>query len=177
MTPSLMGLAADRPAAGTVATGTRYFETDTLREYRSDGVNTWTQVSGLSGVELGYAQITANFTSGTTANTFYDVPGLSIAPTVGDRPILVECYLPSIYAQAATADVTTVLYEDGAIIQASTLTSSNTTNKTVIGNAKCRRSPSAGAHTYKVSVKMNLAGGVILSANAAYPAFIQAVEI
>jgi len=175
------GTLATRPAATAVPIGFYYFANDDNggTMYRSNGTAWVKWAPGVlegAGVELGYAEITSNFTTGTAANTVYPVTGLSVTVTTGSKPVMVEAFLPAITALAGTMDVSCQLYEDGTVIQASSETSSATANKSVIGTPRVRRNPAAGSHTYDVRLKANIANGMIALANAAFPAFIQVKE-
>lgn len=172
----LVGISGNRPAANKVPPSTKYFETDTKREWRSDGA-AWTQTSGLAGIELGYAEIVANFgpTAG-VANTIYPVTGLSVAVQVGTRPIKVEAHIPSIIPSAVSPDISVQLYEDGAIVQASTQGGA-LQNKRYPMTLRSRRAPAQGQRTYDLRVKSSLAGTLLIEAGAAFPAFLSVTEL
>jgi len=86
---NLYGTYATRPAASSVSAGTVYYSSNTLETYRSNG-SSW-QVVGSGGNELGYAEITSNFTtSNATVNSPQDVTGLVISIVVPERPFMLK---------------------------------------------------------------------------------------
>lgn len=79
------GLYAARPSAATLGAGNIYVATDVGNEmYLSDG-STYTVVGG-GGTELGYAEITTNFT--TTSTSAVDITGLSLTLKFPERPVV-----------------------------------------------------------------------------------------
>jgi hypothetical protein len=81
---SLMGLYAARPAAAA-APNTVYYATDVSEAYFSNGA-TWTVIP-CGGTELGYAEITAGFS--TASSTPVDITGLTVTCKVGERPVVI----------------------------------------------------------------------------------------
>lgn len=127
--------------------------------------------SKLQETMLGYAEITSNFTgaAGTTAVT--DVTGLSVAVTVpsGGRRIKITGYA-NMYNQTSAADLYFYIRESSTELnhadqQAGAANDVNGVIAMWIGT------PSAGAHTYKLSISSNVAGPNI-GAAATNPAFI-----
>lgn len=85
ITPGTMtGTFAARPAANTVQNGTLYICTNVPEMYIAQG-STWL-VTGSGGNELA-AATSPEFTENSTANTYIDIPGMSVTFTVGMRPI------------------------------------------------------------------------------------------
>lgn len=178
------GTLAARPAASAAGAGYLYFASDdnggTL--YRSDGA-TWTKAAGSvtqsGGAELasGYAEITSAFqVLPATANTIYDITGLSVTPTVGTRPVLIEAFIPQAWHAVANSDVNLLIYEDGAAVQNAVANSVSAALKAGFLRAAIRRNPAAGAHTYKASAKSTVAGNLTYNAGAAFPGFIRVTE-
>lgn len=82
---SARGLYANRPGPQEVVVGSRYFATDVLEEYFSDG--TMWEVMPSGGTEIAYAEITSPFT--TTSAALVDVPGLATTIRAGHNPFVV----------------------------------------------------------------------------------------
>lgn len=142
----------------------------------SDKVVTASNIASYTGgAELGYAELTSNWTLAMTANQISNVTGLALTVTVSTRPINIEVFVPSALSSVISSDVSIQLYEDGNIIQASTITPS-ANNKGQTGYLVSRRIPTAGIHSYQVKIKSQGAATVTLLANAQYPTFIQAIE-
>jgi hypothetical protein len=107
---------------------------------------------GGGGQELGYAAITAQVT--TTSTSFADVTGLSVAVTIGSRPVKITVFCPlfdsnggsAVRMQAQIYDVTA-----GAAI-ALAFHSAPATNGSAF-TFHARHAPAAGSRTYKVQFK------------------------
>lgn len=129
------------------------------------------------GVELGYVEITTNFTS--TSTSLVDVTGLSLTVNVGARPILIIVYAQS-FQTPGTFGSQLNLQEDGTDL-GSIIGSTTTAFIPVFG--AYRRAPTAGPHTYKVRGKTTTAGtwqvtaGTGASSSVNNPAFLQVIEI
>ena len=130
-----------------------------------------------SGRELAYAQITSNFAQTAVSGTIYDVPGLQVSPTVGVRPIVIEVFLPNAFHSVAVAGIQAFLYEGANLLNYAQITLANA--GTLGGNTlkiTHRMAPSAGAHTFKASVRTQQAGTLTVAAASTGPAFLQVVE-
>lgn len=159
-----------RPAAAS-APSQYYLATDdrggTL--YWSDGT-AWTQVAAsgnqASGAVLGYVELAADFNSTTSTDT--DITGMSLTVTVGSRPIRID--VDGQIGVTGTAQTPFVkLMEDGALLGAVGVGMAvSNTNPVVHGSRD--RSPSAGAHTYKL-VMPGTASGVTWKAMHEIAAF------
>lgn len=164
------GTLASRPAAGTAGIGF-YFATDdnggTL--YRSDG-SAWTRIMA-RGTELGYAEITTDFT--TTSTTGADVTGLTITVTVLERPIKVIIDGRAL-SNSGAAGAVIIIYEG-----ATALALFDDLSAFRVGfHREVRLAPSAGSHTYKAVLLTGGSGTATLTAGGTgSQAFIQAVEI
>lgn len=142
-----------------------------------DSANNALRISGDSGRELGYAQITSNLTS--TSSTLADATGLTTTVTTGARPVVVEFHLPNWTNSATNFGIALAILEDGVSIWSTTAQeyTANATNGAM--NARVRRNPAAGSHTYKVQLASYLSSGtqtVTIVAAATAPAFITVVE-
>ncbi len=129
------------------------------------------------GVELGYAEITADATNATTS--FADVPGLSCTVTVGARPIRVIFSAGGVLNTADAGGVEIRLLEDGSLIGAAQQLLSGA-NRDVPFHRPIRRNPSAGQHVYKIQMKAIITGTATIKAdNAAQygPAYLQVLEV
>lgn len=129
-----------------------------------------------SGQELGYAEITSNFTT-STQSAATDVTGLTITVTVGARPIFVEFFTSQFFHSAASAAPSLRLLEDGAIVQVAN-SSLPTAGGGPPSHMRVRRAPAAGSHTYKVQVFQGASpvGTITVQGGATAPAFIRAIE-
>jgi hypothetical protein len=166
----LSGTTAARPTASAANAGLLYFSTTDNSLARSDG-STWTNVVPQ---ELGYAQITSNFT--TSSGTDVDVTGLVVTVITGGRPIIIEFGTDSLTnttsgqnAQATIKEGTTTL------AQAFGYAGAASAGITVL--RKVRLTPSAGSHTYKITLHQFFAGTATLGASAASPAYIRVYEV
>jgi hypothetical protein len=157
-----VGTHAARPAAGTVAAGTLYWETDTTALFESDGATTWTNTASAV-AELGYFS-SASAVASLASTTFAAVTGYTKTVTVpaGGRPVYVEIDAGTLILNAA-GNATLDILEDGV-----STTGAAGQSKTVAANAffglsmRVRRTPSAGSHTYLVSYKVS-AGSLSIS--------------
>lgn len=118
-------------------------------------------------IKLGYAEITSTFTT-TTVNSYVDVTGLSTTVTIpgGGRDIEIVVDLSGFFTSAAAATALTLAIREG-----STLIRQCVINQTVAAYSDPRNliarisAPSAGSHTYKVSVAQNAAGTINVGAS------------
>lgn len=115
---------------------------------------------------LGYRQITADVTS-TTVTTAVDVTGLSV-PFIVPTGRKVKA---TAYQNASNGNGGYVVYIRES---STTLTRYDIPGATLSPSAlECVTSPSAGAHTYKVSHSQGSAGTMTLRAQPTYPAFLK----
>lgn len=133
------------------------------------------------GTELGYAESTTTFSQASAVqNQDYDVTGLSVTVTVGSRPINVRAYLPTLTNSGASLNLTVALYEGATQLQATSKLAPATAGGGA-GDAKpeVRLNPSAGSHTYKVTIRTASAGAPTISSvvPTGTAAFIQVVEV
>ena len=180
---STPGTLAARPAASAVPNGFLYFANDDNggTVYRSDGASTWTKVAPgvleTSGVELGYAEITSNFTSGGVANTIYAVTGLTTTVTVGSRPVRIDGLLQAVLPSASTTTVSALIYEDGSFVGGISSVGSATANKRLGMTPWLRRAPAAGSHTYDIRVKSDITATLTVESGVGFPSAIQVREV
>lgn len=127
---------------------------------------------GPLGVELGYAEITANHVQ-TGAGTS-DVTGLSVTVNVGARPIKIEFGCTSL-ANSSGSGLSSISIMEGATVLTSA-TYGLTTNTVPIYRA-VRLAPSAGSHTYKIALGQIITGNSTLGAAANSPAYIHVTEV
>lgn len=134
-----------------------------------------------SGRELGYAEITANFTKAVAGSGQEDVTGLSINVTVGARPVYLHFWCAQISADTNPTVAIVLITDSGNTTKAS----SNVTvaNPTTLAAGQLpvqvwRRVPDApGSYTYKVRLNTNTGGAKpTIVAAATSPAFLRAVE-
>lgn len=130
--------------------------------------------SSVVGVELGYAEITSSYTQ-TGAGTS-DVTGLSVTVTVGARPIVVSFNCQNVYNSAATGLTAIYIKESTTTLQSATVYGSTVAIQIPVA-ASVRLAPSAGSHTYKISVQQLITGNSIVSAATTGPTSIQVVEV
>lgn len=129
--------------------------------------------------EIGYAESIANpvLSQVAVANTFYALPGLSRDVVVASRPIYVVAFVPQLVHSVALADITLAVYQDGALIQAETLTVA-AANKggPALAAVRPNPSPAAGTHTYEARIKTPTAGTITAWAGPGFPAFLRIEE-
>lgn len=171
------GTLANRPSAATAGDRALYFAIDeeggTLSQVQSGA---W-KVVAQRGLVLGYAEITSDYPTLGLANTDYDIPGLNITVPVGDRPILLECYIPTIRHAVASKGISMRLFEGSTIKQVSNMFGNPAAGAAAGAmNPKVELSPSVGDHTYKATLRTADAGIVTASAALIAPAFLRAVE-
>lgn len=166
------GLLANRPAASTPGLET-YFATNdnggTL--YVSDGTN-WS-IAGPRGIELGYAEITANAT--TISTTAADIAGLATTVTVRERPIKVIFDCRAVGNDTANGNVLVYIREGATTLALADLISAPAGLRVAM-HREVRLAPTAGSHTYKISWLVS-SGMATLYASTDHPAFIQVVEV
>lgn len=160
---------------GAPVEGMCIYETDTDRLLSYDGT-TWTLPKNVAGGVLGYAQVTADQT-GITSEV--DLTGLSVPVTVGsNRRIRVTGQ--GIAGSTADQDGLLGRIKEGAMnlgrwIQADT---SHPVNPFILSSGSVILTPSAGAHTYKLSLtRYRGTGSASLTANPEYPASILVEDI
>lgn len=127
---------------------------------------------GSTGVELGYAEITADVTQTGSGNQ--DVAGLSVTVNVGARPIIVQIGAKAL-ASSSASGISSLSIKEGTTTLATISAILSTFSLPVFRSV--RLAPSAGAHTYKVNLAQLVAGNGTISAAATDPAFIQVIEV
>lgn len=122
---------------------------------------------------LGYAQITSNFTSA-TQNAAVDVTGLTTTVTVppGGRRIKITAYAADLSTSAADQTSLECIILEGATQLNETAFFSSGTSSNQPCQALYVGIATAGSHTYKVAIRQNGVGTMLLAAAATYPAFI-----
>jgi len=120
---------------------------------------------------LGYAEITSNFVTGTTGSEV-DVTGLATTVTVptGGRRIKISVYLPAFYSSNAVGCHVSIA--EGATILSQSNLDVATGNKDIPISVSYCAVPSAGSHTYKVTVRSEGATTMICKASARSIAYI-----
>ena len=115
-----------------------------------------------SGVELGYAEITSDFT--TTSTTPVDVTGLSTTVNTGG-PVIIEVFAPGWKNSGANGGILVSVWEDSTqvAVVAGNFINLASASEPMIG--KVRRVPTVGAHTYKVTAQATISGTVTINAN------------
>lgn len=131
-----------------------------------------------SGIELGYAEITANFAPGVIAAT--DVPGLSITITERHLPYVVKFRAAMLsngtasrysYAQLVRDD------DEVTLDTAQVYTVTANTGSIAICEKRVTAPVPGRPRTYKIqTVAVNAGAFPTITANAVQPAFITAVE-
>ena|SRR3990167_4056580 len=112
-----------------------------------------------SAITLGYAESTSDFTTTSTA-TYVDVTGLSVAVTVpsGGRKVKITAFCGGLKASGSAGNPLTMAIRESTTVLNSTTVNDPVSAYNVIGIAIAVITPTAGAHTYKVSVAQGLAG-------------------
>lgn len=133
------------------------------------------------GVELGYAQITTSATSTTlnsnVADDTGDVSGLSVTVTVGTRPIVIRAWASRFFCDTTTSAAIAVLMEGDTTLSFARYDQHASASEGVPMVIESRLAPSAGSHTYKVTLTVLSAATATIAAAATAPAFIQVVEV
>lgn len=160
-----IGTGASTPVASTVLTGTGI------------GTSAWQTLPSTS-TKLGYASVTAGQAGITTAT---DLTGLAITITVpaGGRDVMLFAQLPLVYSTVVNDRVNLTIQEGAAILsgifQVIGGTSGTGQHITILGYLSA---PSAGGHTYKLTlVRDTGTGSVSFYADANTVAFIGATLI
>lgn len=152
--------------------GMQVFETDTDRLLSYDGTN-WTLPDNVAGGTLGYAQVTASQT-GITSIT--DLTGLSVTVTVSaGRRIRIEA-MAKVSNDTLGGRTAGQIREGGTTLTDFVDFYAAATNASTIGHAPVVLTPSAGSHTYKLSLQ-GITGTAAMSAGASNPAFILVTDI
>jgi hypothetical protein len=164
--PALLdtGTHAGRPAASAVGTGALYACTDHDLIYQTDGSSwtTWADLSGssanLAGSELDYVAFTGavNITATTegTANTI--VTGSSVAYD-GSTVVYLEFFAPETFLDAASRQITLVLYDGSSAIGVMGRIFGGTghANARIPVLVSRRFTPSNASHTYSIRAFTN----------------------
>ena len=142
-----------------------------LEERLSD----YTDSVGTGGVELGYAEITSDDTVTTSE---HDITGLAVTVTVATRPIVIYVSGPAIKNDTTGAAFGFQIKEGATLLGNSTYgTNASTINIPYPVSRRIRLAPSAGTHTYKVTLFAAFAGTTTLSASSDSTCSIQVVEV
>lgn len=126
------------------------------------------------GVELsgGYAEITSNFQRTGTGES--DVTGLTITVSAdGSTPIILEFNASAFYNSSASGIATVSIKESTTVLAAAT---ASLTADLVPISRKARITPSAGSHTYKVTLSQVITGNSLIAAAATSTAFLRATR-
>lgn len=115
------------------------------------------------GIELGYAEITADATRAST--TPADVAGLSTTVTVAARPIIVTFGAGAVTNGSASGGAIAYLLEDGSKI-GSAFTFDTAAATVFPVHRQVRRSPAAGSHTYKIQLATFVTGTATIKADS-----------
>jgi len=127
---------------------------------------------------LNYAQSTSTFSNTPGANTYVNVTGLSLAVTVPDgKSVKLTAFCPSIKSAADAGQTITWAIREGTTVLNKSVMQVNAVNYNV--PATCVAyvdAPTAGVHTYVVSLATSQASKAVATENvaAASPAFILA---
>lgn len=129
-------------------------------------------ITAARGLELGYAEIVADYGSTSLAVTEADVPGLAVTVTCdGITPVELE-FWGVCQKQQNVGAFLVYLYEGSTVLQAAVcIPVVGAVNEQTGAYLKRRLVPSAGSHAYKVRVALTTVGGKITTASG--PAFIQ----
>lgn len=120
--------------------------------------------------EIGYAQTTAIQTGVTTE---VDLTGLTVAVTVESGRKIRVTGSGTVTARSGTALIRGVIYEDGAFKQRWVDTTLMAPDEGVRWEASVRLTPTAGTHTYKLTLQRAAGTGTAeLTASSVLPSFI-----
>lgn len=136
---------------GSPTEGLTIWETDNDKVLMYDGT-TWTLPKNIAGGELGYAE-TATPLTGVVA-TIVDVPGVSVTVNpLPNRKVELAVFVPAIFSTVTNDSMNVMIREGATILQIMTLMVHQITTYEAGGTMSLRLTPSAGAHTYKVSAQ------------------------
>jgi hypothetical protein len=132
--------------------------------------------------ELGRAEIsdpsyfiTTTMTGGIVANSVNAGVGWTKTVTVGDRPVVIWVFCPSISTTIAGI-VNVYLYRDGVQVQAALM--QQLANVRLPVSLRFRDNPAAGEHTYEVKLNQSNAGALVsIGAHLTLPAQMQIVTV
>ena len=130
-----------------------------------NGGGTWTNPSTTS--QLDYAQITANtatITATTEGTATAVITGNSV--TYDGSAVMVNFWAPKVTVPAATTTVTYVVLRDSTVVGQVFGGSVTAAGAGGFNYVSVKDTPSAGAHTYKVTAFAGAAGGIIVNAGA-----------
>lgn len=126
------------------------------------------------GIELGYAEITANVN--TTSTTAVDIAGLEVTVEVRDRPILLRFGCRAVANNTSNGNVVIGIHDDANnVVQWGDMINHPVNARRALMIAR-RLAPAPGSHTYKMRWLVSSGTGSLL-AGTDHPAFLQAVEI
>lgn len=180
----------DTKAAAAQTAAEAYTDTKTAAAQTNAQAYTDTQVlANIGGRELAFAQ---NPTSTNMASTTTDqnVPGLQIAPTVASRPVTlhaVVCYALSVGTAASPSVVRIMLklVEVNQDLSTTQLLAQSQSTKVATGESynlilpiTARLAPTAGQHTYKVTIATNVSGSsfAVYGTDVGGTSFLECVE-
>ena len=138
----------------------------------ADEAEDYADALAAGGVELGYAERTSTFTQ--TGIGSSDVTSLTTTVTVGTRPILVKFGCGGL-ANSSASGIVQVFIKEGS----TTLTTA-TISLSTVGQAvfrEVRLTPSAGSHTYKITLSQAVTGNSSITASSTDPSYIQVIEV
>lgn len=119
-----------------------------------------------SAITLGYASITSNFTT-TTEPGYVDVTSLAVTVTVpsGGRNVKITVFLPEFNTNATSGtSLTAAIREGSTVLGQGVLQQITAGDSYIITVVAYVAAPSAGSHTYKVSVAESAAGTITVGA-------------
>lgn len=117
-------------------------------------------------ITLGYAQITTPVAL-TGAATLQDVTGLTVTVTIpaGGRKIKITGFAPGFKTDGAAASILTFAILEGSTVLATSVSNEPVAGYNILGFAMAILTPSAGSHTYKISVAVS-SGNATVAAGA-----------
>lgn len=131
-----------------------------------------------TGVELGFAQTTADFT--TASASLVDVTGVTVTVTIGTRPVMVYFYCAAVSNSTSAGTVNLAMVQTAPASTTNVaLTSFNiTTAKTPVYLAQ-RYAPAAGTATWKMQASVGSGTATLSAAVGSFfnPMYMQVVEI
>lgn len=122
--------------------------------------STFAALNTSNSVKLGVAAITTPFTT-TTTSAYVDVTGLSVAVTVpaGGRDVKITAFCPGMKNSATAGTVLTLAIREGSTVLNQCILNEPVAAYNLPMTAIARvASPTAGSHTYYVSVAKDQAG-------------------
>lgn len=131
---------------------------------------------GGGGQELGYAELSADFSTASTS--LVDVTGFAVTVTIGSRPVRIDVFVPRMDETASNAQAVLEIYDNtaGARVKAGAVWMHADGNGSGGVLVSARHAPAAGSRTYKVRMSVSAGTGGLHNITGS-PAHLLVTEI